>query len=86
MNTIFKKKILIWGIIGGILLIIIGFVYEVMFAGIPYQDPTPLMIQKFNFHKTIAIKIESFGLIIMLISLLGIIVKKFIAHLKKRKV
>ncbi len=79
MNKIFKnKKILIFGIIGGILLFMMGVTYDVMFAGIPYQDPTPVMIQKFNFHKNVAGKIELMGAAIMLISLLGIIVKKVI--------
>ena len=83
MNKMFKnKKILSWGIIGGILLIVIGFIYDVIFAGIPYQDPTPLMIQKFNFHKNVAGKIELIGLSIMLISLLGIIIKKLIKPIR----
>ena len=28
----------------------IGFIYEVMFAGIPYQDPTPALQEKFDHH------------------------------------
>ena len=83
MNKMFKnKEILSWGIIWGILLIVIGFIYDVIFAGIPYQDPTPLMIKKFNFHKTVAEKIELIGFVIMLISLLGVIIKKFIKPIR----
>jgi len=30
-------------IIVGITIIFVGFVYDVLFAGIPYQDPTPAL-------------------------------------------
>ena len=30
-------------IAAGLLLVVVGFVYDVLFAGIPYQDPTPEM-------------------------------------------
>lgn len=59
MNKIIKnKKVLFLGIMGGLLLLLAGFVYEVIFAGIPYQDPTPLMIQNYNFHEAVGQKIE----------------------------
>jgi len=32
----------------------VGFVYDVLFAGIPYQDPTPAMVARYNFHSQIA--------------------------------
>jgi hypothetical protein len=79
MNKIIKnKKILILGIIGGLLLLLIGFMYEVIFAGIPYQDPTQLMIQNYNFHKAVGQKIELTGIVIMALSILGIIINKFL--------
>ena len=30
------------------LFILLGFIYDLIFAGIPYQDPTPEMTQKYN--------------------------------------
>ena len=38
----------------GILLLISGFGYDLMFAGIPYQDPTPEMSARYAFHSRIA--------------------------------
>ena len=60
----------------GILLIISGFVYDVFFAGIPYQDPTPAMIQQYNFHRSIANITELIGLIVIIVSIIGNICKK----------
>lgn len=40
--------------VAGMLLIAGGFVYDVMFAGIPYQDPTPEMSARYAFHSRIA--------------------------------
>jgi hypothetical protein len=47
----------------GIALIICGLIYDMIFAGIPYQDPTPAMTQKYNFHRFVANAIELIGLI-----------------------
>jgi hypothetical protein len=41
-------------IIVGLLLVVSGLVYDVMFAGIPYQDPTPEMSARYAFHSRIA--------------------------------
>ncbi len=38
----------------GILLLISGFAYDLVFAGIPYQDPTPEMSARYAFHSRIA--------------------------------
>jgi len=45
----------------GILLIIGGFIYDVIFAGIPYQDPTPEMSARYAHHSHIASTICTFG-------------------------
>jgi len=62
----------------GVIIIIAGFVYDVIFAGIPYQDPTPAMLASYNFHVQVASIIRWSG---VLISATGLI----IAFLKKRK-
>jgi hypothetical protein len=38
----------------GLLVIVGGFIYDVIFAGIPYQDPTPDMEAKYAYHARIA--------------------------------
>ena len=38
----------------GMLVLISGFVYDLMFAGIPYQDPTPEMSARYDFHARVA--------------------------------
>ena len=35
-------------------MILAGFVYDVLFAGIPYQDPTPQMQADYDFHAKLA--------------------------------
>ena len=38
----------------GILIVMSGFVYDVVFAGIPYQDPTPELQARYDFHSAVA--------------------------------
>ena len=38
----------------GIVLLISGFAYDLVFAGIPYQDPTLEMSARYAFHSRIA--------------------------------
>lgn len=38
----------------GVLLVFGGFTYDVLFAGIPYQDPTPEMSARYAHHSRIA--------------------------------
>jgi len=51
----------------GITIILIGFVYDVLFAGIPYQDPTPALAARYEFHSQVASIIRWSGLIISMI-------------------
>lgn len=43
-----KKKILILSFIIGCIFLVMGFYYQYIKAGIPYQDPTTEIIQKYN--------------------------------------
>ncbi len=43
-----------------------GFVYDVAFAGIPYQDPTPAMAADYAHHARVASLIRWAGLIVAL--------------------
>ena len=65
-------------IILGILLIVGGFMYDLFFAGIPYQDPTPEMTQRFNFNKSVASTIELIGLIVIIIGIIKSILNKLL--------
>ena len=42
-----------WIAIGAIL-VISGFAYDLSFAGLPYQDPTPEIQERWVFHKGVA--------------------------------
>ena len=54
----------------GILIVLIGFVYDILFAGIPYQDPTPAMQSQYDFHSFIAGLFYKTGGVVFLIGLL----------------
>jgi hypothetical protein len=48
-------------IAGGVLIVFGGFIYDVMFAGIPYQDPTPELSARYARHAHIASMIRWLG-------------------------
>ena len=74
MNWIKKHLIKI-----GLALIVVGFIYEMVFAGVPYQDPTEEMVIRYNRNELISITIMQMGLAALVA---GILVKVFS---KKRK-
>ncbi len=49
-----------------------GFVYDVLFAGIPYQDPTPELQARYDFHSSVAGWFYKAGGILFLAGLLAI--------------
>ena len=55
----------------GILLLIFGFAYDLVFAGIPYQDPTPTMSARYAFHSRIAFGFYMIGGGAFLVGVLG---------------
>jgi hypothetical protein len=58
----------------GLFLLLSGFIYDVMFAGIPYQDPTPEVSARYAHHARIASSICWLGFGIFLFgSLAGIV-------------
>jgi hypothetical protein len=59
----------------GIMTIILGLMYDVLFAGIPYQDPTPAMIANYNFHSQIASIIRWVGAGICLLGGAAVIIR-----------
>ena len=67
----------------GIMIIFVGFVYDVLFAGIPFQDPTPAMLATYNFHATIATTIRWVGTGISLLALIIIVLRWGLGYLRQ---
>ena len=53
----------------GLLLVIMGFLYDVAFAGIPYQDPTPAMQARYELNQKIAQGAMGMGLVLIILGL-----------------
>jgi hypothetical protein len=51
-------------------MVIVGFAYDVLFAGIPYQDPTPELQAQYVFLSSIAGMCYKTGAIVLLAGLL----------------
>jgi cytochrome bd-type quinol oxidase subunit 2 len=62
-------------VVSSIIVILFGFVYASIFAGIPYQDPTPEMSANYKFHSSISNIILVIGLGTLLLGMVGGIVK-----------
>lgn len=65
-----KRKYLILAFTLGICLIIAGFFYDVIYAGIPFQDPTIAMQKEYLRQQTIAYTIMKSGLAVSLLSII----------------
>jgi hypothetical protein len=65
-------------ILAGLLLLAGGFVYDVMFAGIPYQDPTPEMSARYAFHAHVASIIYLTGAGVFVVGSVAGIIRMFI--------
>ena len=50
----------------GLCLVAAGFVYDVQYAGIPYQDPTAEQQAQYELHSSIASRVRSVGGVLML--------------------
>jgi hypothetical protein len=68
-----KRTVKIIGLpVIGLLIVMTGFVYDVLFAGIPYQDPTPELQARYDFHSSVAGLMYKTGGIALLLGLLAI--------------
>jgi hypothetical protein len=61
-----KHKIPRLLVAAGIVLFVSGFAYDILFAGIPYQDPSPQMQANYTFHARIASAIQRVGVAALL--------------------
>jgi hypothetical protein len=55
----------------GLMIVVTGFVYDVLFAGIPYQDPTPELQARYDFHSFVAGWFYKAGGIALLVGLIA---------------
>lgn len=62
-----------------------GFVYDLAFAGIPYQDPPPELAAGYAFHSQVASTIRWGGLLMTAAGLIGLLVVAAWSVLKDRK-
>jgi len=56
----------------GIVILVTGFVYDILFAGIPYQDPTPALQARYDCHSSIAGLFYKTGGIVFVVGLVAI--------------
>ena len=85
-----KRRLNIMGLpLIGLLIVITGIIYGAVFAGIPYQDPTPEMQASWNFHNGVAKLMFRTGCITLIIGFLAapfiLIKEKIAANHKLRK-
>ena len=67
------KYLIIFGLaLLGLVIVGAGFIYFILFAGIPYQDPTPDLQANYSFHFAIAALLSKTGGIVFLLGLLAI--------------
>ena len=53
------------GVVLGLAGMVGGFCYDVMFAGIPYQDPTPELQRRYELHLGVAFYLEMAGALLL---------------------
>jgi hypothetical protein len=72
-------------IISSIVIIVCGYVYDLFFAGIPYQDPTSEMSARYALHSGIAATIYTIGFGGLIVGILGGIAKPLADKRKTRE-
>jgi hypothetical protein len=55
----------------GMVVVVAGFIYDIKFAGFPYQDPTPEMQAKWRQNADIAATIMYSGITLVLLGIVG---------------
>jgi hypothetical protein len=66
------KRIVITLLIAGVVTFGAAFVYDVLFAGIPYQDPTPQLSARYQYHSAVAGSLYNVGLWLLLIGTVSV--------------
>jgi hypothetical protein len=65
-----------YGLPSGVVLLLVGFGYELYFNNIPYPDPTPEMAARWELNETVANGLYLAGLLLILASLALIAIRK----------
>ena len=65
----------------GLALVLGGFIYDVLFAGIPYQDPTPEMSARYAHHAHIASVMGWLGAAVILSGALAWIIRSIVRRI-----
>lgn len=71
-------------IASGAALIVSGFAYDLSFAGLPYQDPTPEMQDRWLFHKGMSGRIMLTGAIVLGIGCVWTAIPRIMRRLERR--
>lgn len=69
----------------GIVAFIVGFYYSAIKAGIPYQDPTPEMAEKYTLYMNIGDNLMLLGFIAIVIGIIFFVVLKIMNKSISRK-
>jgi predicted phage tail protein len=80
-----KRRFGLFTIILGAILIVLGFIYEGILAGIPYQDPTTELLQKYMHYVNIGQTLYKFGIPLLFAGLLIALIQKIIKPLNKHR-
>ncbi len=67
----------------GAILVVAGFTYDILFAGIPPQDPPPDIAANYIFHARIASQTMRAGLLVLLVGLVAAVVSSVIFLVRK---
>ncbi len=79
------RRIIKYGIRFGILLFTAGFLYDIMFAGIPPQDPPLELTVSYERNKSIANWIMMSGIIVVALAGLILLVDVLVQYITKEK-
>jgi hypothetical protein len=70
-------------IAGGLGLLLLGVLYDVTFAGIPYQDPPSELQARYLYHAEIASQLERTGGLVLLLGLLLVPIMWFLRRRRR---
>ena len=79
------KRIPLILLIAGIFIFLVAVYYDVNFAGIPYQDPTPALEAKYANHRHIASVIYRTGQLIFIAGVVSVLGRFMINRLQNMK-
>lgn len=79
------KYILLAIIAAGIVMLAVGIYYSVIVAGLPYQDPTPEMLEKWNMAHRTGTLWQCIGAATALIGAVGLTAIKILSRRFKNK-